>query len=107
MFSFAVDDCNVNQPDVNSQENTNQTDTRWTQVEAKETQADVNSQDSGGWTQLHWSSYRGQQSKCQDLIAKGADVNLPDLHGYTPLFVASRQGHYDITKLLLLSLIHI
>ena len=50
---------------------------------------------------LHWSSFKGEFSKFFDLISKGADVNLPDEHGFTPLFVAARRGHSDIVQLLL------
>ena len=59
----------------------------------------VNSQDQFGWTALHRATHRGQYSKCADLIAKGADVNIPDEHGFTPLFIAANWGFYDIAKL--------
>ena len=62
---------------------------------------DVNQADKNKWTALHWSSFKGEYSKCLDLISRGADVNLPDEHGFSPLFVAARLGHLDIVQLLL------
>ena len=62
---------------------------------------DVNQADKNKWTALHWSSFKGEYSKCFDLISRGADVNLPDEHGFSPLFVAARRGHLDIVQLLL------
>ena len=38
---------------------------------------------------------------CLDLISRGADVNLPDEHGFTPFFVSARRGNFEISKLLL------
>jgi len=34
-------------------------------------------------------------------IEKGADVNLQDMNGYTPLMIASNFGHIDIVTLLI------
>ena len=62
---------------------------------------DVNQADKNKWTALHWSSFKGEHSKCFDLISRGADVNLPDEHGFSPLFVAARRGHLNIIQLLL------
>ena len=64
-------------------------------------QGDVNEQDVYGWSNLHWSTFFGKYAQCQDLLSAGADVNLPDEHGFTPLFVAARRGNFEISKLLL------
>jgi ankyrin repeat protein len=37
----------------------------------------------------------------QILIDRGADINLPDTNGITPLYLACQEGHKDIVKLLL------
>ena len=63
-------------------------------------QPDVDSQDNSGSTQLHHSAYHGQYSSCNDLISRGANVNLLDQNGCTPLRLASRTGHGDISRLL-------
>ena len=34
------------------------------------------------------------------LIDSGADVNKGNMHGETPLYIASRDGHYDVVQLL-------
>ena len=41
-----------------------------------------------------------QSLKYQDLLSRGANVNIQDDHGYSALFVAARQGHFEIAKLL-------
>jgi len=35
------------------------------------------------------------------LVTNGADINLTDIYGYTPLHEAAYRGHNDITKYLL------
>lgn len=47
---------------------------------------------------LMLASLKGQLDLCQQLIAKGANVNKP---GWTPLHYASTHGHVDIMNLLL------
>lgn len=44
---------------------------------------------------------RGNIDEVEILLATGADVNAKDNDGITPLHVASRGGHKDVTKLLL------
>jgi len=34
------------------------------------------------------------------LLAAGANVNAANIEGYTPLFIASSQGHADVVQLL-------
>ena len=85
----------INEQDSSSPISTNEHD------ETSIGQMDVNQADKNKWTALHWSSFKGEYSKCFDLISRGADVNLPDEHGFSPLFVAARRGHLDIIQLLL------
>ena len=38
-----------------------------------------------GRTALHFTSGRGHTDCARELIARGADVNVGTIHGYTPL----------------------
>jgi ankyrin repeat protein len=57
---------------------------------------DINRRDIGGRTALHMAVYIGAHSSIIDsLIARGADVNLKDSIGNTPLHYASIQEYSD------------
>ena len=57
----------------------------------------------GVWnaTDLWYAANRGEYQKCQSLVARDADVNIPDDCHVTPLCAAARWGSLDICKLLL------
>lgn len=46
-------------------------------------------------------SFRQAQRSLAELIAHGADLEVKDSQGQTPLFIAARFGHLDLVKLLL------
>ncbi|XP_059176666.1 LOW QUALITY PROTEIN: ankyrin repeat and SOCS box protein 3-like [Physella acuta] len=52
-------------------------------------------------TPLHILAYKGHIRCVNDLIAAGADINLPDKEQKTPLWYAVAKERYDITALLL------
>ena len=43
---------------------------------------------------------QGDTLALKELIASGADVNVQDARGYTPLIIASYNGHLDAAKIL-------
>ena len=53
------------------------------------------------WTALHFSSQNGHLSVTEFLLSVGADVNVTTDKQYTPLILASDNGHFDTVKLLL------
>lgn len=55
---------------------------------------------SGEIVPLHYAASEGRETIVEILIAKGADVDLRDRHGRTPLYWARRGGHDDIADLL-------
>lgn len=72
---------------------------------------DVNQQDTVyGWTALHWAIYqarkikyelfRNQYNIVKFLINSGADINIRDIKGYTPLDYAKTYGLVDFVNLL-------
>ncbi len=61
----------------------------------------LESQDSSGSEVLFWAAGNGRTDICQLLIEKGADVNLVNGYGNTPLINAARYGHIDICQLLI------
>lgn len=64
--------------------------------------AHVNNADNPGHcTALYAASSFSQVEVVRLLVQAGADANLADKHGWTPLFIASRQGDTEIVKLLL------
>lgn len=52
-------------------------------------------------TPLHISSSRGYSCIVKELIAKGADVNICDDEGLSPLYLACFSEHTEIVKILL------
>jgi len=56
---------------------------------------------SGGFTPLLYAARRGCAECARELIAGGADVNLPDPDGVTPLLLATLNFNFDTARLLL------
>lgn len=61
----------------------------------------VNDELMNGRNPIHFAADYGQHAVIDYLISKGADVNLPDKHGITPLLAAIYEGHTECVKLLL------
>lgn len=61
----------------------------------------VNQQNIGGATALHIASREGNYEIATILIANGADVNVADNEGWTPLMRAALSGSDDIVELFL------
>lgn len=55
-------------------------------------------QNSG--TPLHVACFQGQTEICRLLLRAGAQINLRDGEGLTPLFHARDQGHGELVKML-------
>ncbi len=64
--------------------------------------ADVNAAQGDGMTALHWSALNGDAAMAQVLIYAGAAPEpTTRLGGYTPLHLASREGHGEAARALL------
>ena len=66
--------------------------------------ADINARDGGGWTSLHMASARHHfkgSSVVRLLLEHGADTNVQNRHGRTPLHFASFSGAVEVVPLLL------
>lgn len=66
---------------------------------------DVNHVNRLGWTALIEAVVLGQggerhQQVVQALVDAGADVNLPDVQGRTPLALAQAHGYPEIARIL-------
>jgi ankyrin repeat protein len=64
---------------------------------------DINLQDQGGWAPLHWAADMGMANGEREevfaaLIQAGADLEVRDLEGSTPLLVACRSGNGDLVR---------
>ncbi|KAJ4425531.1 hypothetical protein ANN_27725 [Periplaneta americana] len=68
---------------------------------AAEVRADLDETDSEGRTQLHRAAERGDTHTVQLLLDAGSLVNAVDLHSYTPLYLAAREGHQGACRALL------
>jgi len=67
--------------------------------------ADVNAQDHrSGETALQLAAYYNRIENVRYLLEKGADAQLADLDGYTPLSLAEKWGHKEVAELLRQSL---
>lgn len=55
----------------------------------------------GGLTALLYAARSGCYECVQDMIAAGADVNMPTPEGITPLMIALDNSHNDVAKLLM------
>ena len=54
-----------------------------------------------GWTPLHWAVERQHYDIVQMLLFWGADVNAKEVHGWTPLRMARKNGDRRVFNLLL------
>ena len=64
--------------------------------------ADVNAAQGDGMTALHWAAMNGDRELAEMLVFAGANVRATTRLGtYTPLFLASQQGHAAVISALL------
>lgn len=54
-----------------------------------------------GSTALHAAVCEGNEEMVRFLLKQGADVDRPDIHGWTPRDLADHQGHEEIKELFL------
>ena len=64
-------------------------------------QANVDAAQGDGATALHWAAYLDDVDTTALLIGAGADVNLPNNYGVTPLGLASKNGNAAVIQQLL------
>jgi ankyrin repeat protein len=62
--------------------------------------ADVNARNKDGYTALHFVT---SKEMAELLIARGADVNIPDNYGLIPIHNAVLEGYHDIVECLILN----
>ena len=63
--------------------------------------ANINQQDHDDLTALHHAAFKGYMTIAQALIAAGADLNITEIHGFTPLKLAQQHGgHPEMVELL-------
>ena len=53
-----------------------------------------------GYTALHDAAEENNVASARLLIEAGCDVNIQDIDGWTPLYVAVQNGHTEIVKVL-------
>lgn len=53
-----------------------------------------------GMTWLHYAASNGCLDAAQHLVGKGANPNVPNDYGETPLFMACQAGHFEVALLL-------
>lgn len=63
--------------------------------------AHLSATDPGGNTALHWAVMHGRYGSVESLVGLGANVNLQNRRGETPLMIAAREGDRDIVDLIL------
>src|SRR5215472_7013557 len=63
--------------------------------------ADLDHRDRRGATALFYAASQGRGDVLRRLVRRGADVNLPDAGGKTPLMVAVLMNHLEVARLLL------
>ena len=75
-------------------------ESEWSDVDSDDLDSsDEESNEAGD--DLYWSAQAGDLTKCQTLLAIGADVNYEDEDNETPLHTASLNGRTPIVKLLI------
>jgi len=62
---------------------------------------DVNAQGFSGMTALSWYVWNNQEQKVKTLLERGANANLSDTDGDTPLHAAAQRGNIKILQMLL------
>lgn len=62
--------------------------------------ASVNERDTGHDTALTWASYHGHAEVVRVLLERGADATVANVHGWTPLKLATRYGGAETAQLL-------
>jgi ankyrin repeat protein len=65
--------------------------------------ADINHQDTIGYTALHFAGQEKNIETAQLLLDKGANLELADIHGNTPIWTAifNSKGDYSLVKMYL------
>jgi len=65
--------------------------------------ADVDFKDKGGYTSLHFAAQESRVEELNLLIQNGANPNLKDYYGNTPLWTAliNSKGKFEIVKKLI------
>lgn len=56
--------------------------------------------DSKGLSSLHWAIWSGKAQEVQRLVESGADINLADADGWTPLIHAVCYNNLPVVRLL-------
>jgi len=66
---------------------------------------DPNQKDNQGWTPLHFAAQEWSEEAAKTLLENGAEVDITDSNGNTPLWraVFSSRGRGELIKLLLVS----
>ena len=62
--------------------------------------AEVNARPRNGWTALHEAARCGDEGLTELLLASGADVNATNDDGHSPLDIAERNDHTNISAML-------
>src|SRR5260370_17246491 len=63
------------------------------QPNTSQEQALLNAQDNAGWTALHHAASRGHSQAVLLLLTAGAQVDLPNHFGWTPLMISVENTH--------------
>ncbi|WP_456201480.1 ankyrin repeat domain-containing protein [Wolbachia endosymbiont of Protocalliphora sialia] len=60
----------------------------------------INDRTNNGWTPLHVAVQGNKPSTVKLLLGRGADIEVKDTYGQTPLDLATQKGYTDIVKIL-------
>ncbi|KAK9870233.1 hypothetical protein WA026_006318 [Henosepilachna vigintioctopunctata] len=61
----------------------------------------INITDESNWSTLHYSAYLGMEETCLELLTNGADLNLKNAWGETPLHLACRMSNFSCIEIIL------